>query len=396
MALKLLKDIKYPDYPEMIEVRVVNKWHSRNNSQQFSYLFVDITGYAIEAQAFSIDETHLDKVVTLNQCYRITKYTTRKGRKYAPLVTNDKIPDYYFNFVPFEKLKDHDTKGSALLDYVGRAESITDMIPTIATKTGDPLHLRRVMIMDDRSRTTEVTLWEDKGRKVEKAIALHQIVAVTAVFASEFQPEIVQLTSTDATKFFVNPPIPNLDHLKERFANIAHTRVGPTQNIVPLASTQKIVIRDLPTKAQSKFNRVPLSCEATITDIFAYRSWYYPACQYCSHGVNQEMNRQGEILWRCRTHATMDKPTNLYALNTLITDETGSTDAIFFNRAVEQLTSILCHELVTTENCIDPKVLPQQIRKLYGQRHMLQLTVKTDGTVHVNNILEANAPLSLK
>ncbi|KAL3640321.1 hypothetical protein CASFOL_015289 [Castilleja foliolosa] len=49
MTVKLLKDITYPDYPETIEVRIVNKWYTRGSTALYSYRFVDVTGYGIEA-----------------------------------------------------------------------------------------------------------------------------------------------------------------------------------------------------------------------------------------------------------------------------------------------------------------------------------------------------------
>ncbi|KAL3654399.1 hypothetical protein CASFOL_004080 [Castilleja foliolosa] len=210
MAPKLLKDIKYPDYPKMIEVRVVNKWYTRGNILQFSYLFVDITGYGVETQAPLTDEIDLERMISLQQCYRITNYTTVKARTYSPVVpnpisiliskhthfqpvVNESIPLYYFNFVTLDELEDRLPKGSPLSDYVGRAESVTEMMPTTEKKTGNTIYLRRVVIMDDRSRPIEVTLWEDKGRAVDKAAALHQIVAVTATYAKKFLRDI-QLT----------------------------------------------------------------------------------------------------------------------------------------------------------------------------------------------------------
>ncbi|KAL3617422.1 hypothetical protein CASFOL_037743 [Castilleja foliolosa] len=49
MTVKLLKDNTYPDYPETIEVHIVNKWYTRGSTALYSYRFVDVTGYGIEA-----------------------------------------------------------------------------------------------------------------------------------------------------------------------------------------------------------------------------------------------------------------------------------------------------------------------------------------------------------
>ncbi|KAL3643084.1 hypothetical protein CASFOL_013899 [Castilleja foliolosa] len=108
-------------------------------------------------------------MVTLYQFYRITNYTTTKGRNYAAvvphptsvridhrthfqLVTNE-MHVYYFNFVKLQTLEDRLAKGSPfiLCPYsVGRAESIGEMIPTTGKKKNiKTLYLRGVMIMDD-------------------------------------------------------------------------------------------------------------------------------------------------------------------------------------------------------------------------------------------------------
>ncbi|KAL3624791.1 hypothetical protein CASFOL_031459 [Castilleja foliolosa] len=117
------------------------------------------------------------------------------------------------------------------------------MIPTTEKTPGITLYPRRVVIMDDRASTStvEVTFWEDNCRAVDRNAELHQIVAVTATNASKFQRTNsmhvihsmffasklkhstkilllsgdVQLTSTKATMCFVDPPIPDLQQLKE-------------------------------------------------------------------------------------------------------------------------------------------------------------------------------------
>ncbi|KAL3649688.1 hypothetical protein CASFOL_006091 [Castilleja foliolosa] len=58
----------------------------------------------------------------------------------------ESIPVYYFDFVQLEKLEDRLAKGSPLSD------PITEIVQTTEKKTGNTLHLRRVIIMNENDR----------------------------------------------------------------------------------------------------------------------------------------------------------------------------------------------------------------------------------------------------
>ncbi|KAL3615344.1 hypothetical protein CASFOL_041005 [Castilleja foliolosa] len=161
MTLKLLKDITYPDFPQMIEARVRNITYSETQIPSPS------KGYAVDVLAHSSEETDLDKMITLIRTYapvvpHPTSIRTR-SRTHFQLVINETIPAYCFNFVPIEKLEERLDKGSPLSEFGGHAESTTEMIATREKKTGNTLYLRRIVIMDDRASTIEVTFWEDKA-----------------------------------------------------------------------------------------------------------------------------------------------------------------------------------------------------------------------------------------
>ncbi|KAK9068544.1 hypothetical protein SSX86_012659 [Deinandra increscens subsp. villosa] len=119
------RNIVYSDFLEEIEdnqVRVLHKWKPYKDGDIYSYLLVDKSGNGIQA-TFDLDEEEdMDRLIAVSKCYVLDKYTCKyaltvlkvtphpasikvgKNISIADVEDDGSIPNYYFNFYPFDQL----------------------------------------------------------------------------------------------------------------------------------------------------------------------------------------------------------------------------------------------------------------------------------------------------
>ncbi|KAK1411465.1 hypothetical protein QVD17_38014 [Tagetes erecta] len=160
------------------------------------------------------------------------------------------------------------------------------------------------------------------------------------------------------------------------------------------ATLEQLTIAEIHNRAQDKSQKTgQFYCRAIVTEMQAYRGWYYA---YCTHPDCSNKAFVEEDTFVCADHVITKEPTVSYCLNTIITDDTGSIKAAFFNNSMTNLLGHSCKELVIERNNKKQKVLLVEIHALEGVPLLLTANIKPDGTIAVDNAKrqEVTSPLT--
>ncbi|KAK1435161.1 hypothetical protein QVD17_00921 [Tagetes erecta] len=168
-------------------------------------------------------------------------------------------------------------------------------------------------------------------------------------------------------------PLTGLQH----YLNIFNT-LGAAEE--PNDNLQKVAISDIITRATNDIQRRgKFMCNATISTIHEYRGWFSIKCGDCSKkGYSQDDT------FVCSDCDMPSGPVLTYALNTIITDTTASTEAGFFTDALNSLTGFTCKDLVGKGNN-NPNKLPPEIQNLIDTPLLLTINIRPNGSVGVDN-----------
>ncbi|KAD2806114.1 hypothetical protein E3N88_39491 [Mikania micrantha] len=126
------------------------------------------------------------------------------------------------------------------------------------------------------------------------------------------------------------------------------------------------------------------TCLASITDISAYRTWYYALCSDCTKKVYPK-----GINMVCEDHGTILDPNYMYCVK--VAEETSTTNMVFFNEAITSIVNIKCAEMVINHGYTDPKTIPTPILSVRGIPKILHITLKRDGTISVHKVVDTFA-----
>ncbi|KAL3636724.1 hypothetical protein CASFOL_019023 [Castilleja foliolosa] len=321
-------------------------------------------GDGIEATADVKHIEYFDNLIKLNSCYKVTGYICTGARTYmatiehvASLViglkavfepiTNADIPTDYFSLVTYEQIKRRIKDWRLLTNYIGRVETNCERT------TGKGKILRKTRIRDDMGKEVEITLWPEMRHLIGDEVVAGDIIAVTSMSVSEHNGN-VQLESTYLTTVTVNPDMPQTAEHVSRLKALPTTQSASTQH-------QTITLLDLKLHNNQKIQGTRnFMCDAKITKIHEDRGWYYVLCSKCSSKLYPEHDTD-TLVFVCKDDDDVI-PNFRYCVNTTITDETGSADAVFFNESMQELLNIECQEMVMKyADTTNPKVVPNEL-----------------------------------
>ncbi|PWA63366.1 replication protein A 70 kDa DNA-binding subunit [Artemisia annua] len=196
-------------------------------------------------------------------------------------------------------------------DYIGCYMRSTDK-----QKWGNPnrnqMVNRKIEIQNLNRTSIELTLWDDLANTFKKdeidALEKPVLIAVSSCRVTRYR-NTLQLQSTPATYYYINPKIPQLEEYLQEYRTLFN--INP-----PL----QIVRHPYEDKEQEKMrNRIPLdvllkespqshigvrfTCDGVITSINTLREWYYPSCTKCN--IKAEIH---EGTFDCKAHGTLESP----------------------------------------------------------------------------------------
>ncbi|CAI9292922.1 unnamed protein product [Lactuca saligna] len=371
-----IADVKPNEEPIPLRIRVIKKWKTRTTEQDLCYLFVDRHGDAIEAVADPRKEQSLDDKMTVNLCYTVTGYVALPARKSRRVVQHDAsvrlgdtalfeplcdpdIPSYFYDFATYDILLARKLKPKT----IKRLYSIQ--------RQHSQIHIL-VITTNNRANIMEITFWDESIFPYQKEEAVGKVLAVTATL----------LETTEATSAFLNPQIPNLQSITDRFNQLKHpTDVQQNQQTM---SIHQIVNKFKEDPMHNKFTYT-----ANVTEITLHRKWYYVTCPRCP----KKLFLQKGIIPRfvCEDDGYVPEPIFMYCVNTTIADESTNAKAIFFNDAMTQMLEKSCHDMVITHGHSDPDIIPSEILDIRGKTMVFDVAMKKDGTMAINKAIPQTA-----
>ncbi|PWA79907.1 replication protein A 70 kDa DNA-binding subunit [Artemisia annua] len=410
MSEAYIKDLKPRDRNKILEAKIYRAWIHRDlpdtTDKGFRAILLDKQGDAIQANMNADDINHFKKSVIPGKTYRISGFNCVDTDNWQQTLANptslsftrffttfDEIedtgfPDHYFDFASYNELPDRviDPKQKprkpypVLTDYIGCYIRSGDK-----GKVGNPNKRqsvqRKVEIQNLNRESLELTLWGDLAEKFNKegidALERPIIIAVSSCRVSRYNNNL-QLQSTAATYFYINPRIPQLEQYRAEYRELHNLR--PPLQIIKQAFQDKdkektrnrIPLADLIQEKPHTHVGVRFTCDGTIESINTTREWYYVSCNICTNKL--DIN---DGVYRCSNHGPMPSPTYRYNFKLYITDNTETVMLTCFTPKADAIVGTDCHTLVNSLTHPDPKEFPEKISSLVGKKHIFQFHFNT-------------------
>ncbi|KAL0008392.1 hypothetical protein SO802_009894 [Lithocarpus litseifolius] len=193
-----------------------------------------------------------------------------------------------------------------------------------------------------------------------------------------FEAGDYQLSSTFATKLYVNLDIPEVAEIRNRLNSRMDIYVKEIQpkgllkvqdGELALHNRKTIAeIKDLEWNSETKDSLV--TCNANIINIYNKYGWYYVACLICKTKVKQVKG----VLWCecCKNEPKFAVPS--YRIQVQVQDKTDSTTFTLFDKGAKKIISKTAKELAEMQTFkLDENILPKEIQKIIGKEYLFQL-----------------------
>ncbi|PWA70300.1 nucleic acid-binding, OB-fold protein [Artemisia annua] len=315
-----IKELQPTSRNKIIEAKVYRAWMARDPPEK---------GTAIQANTDANEKNHFTNILITGKAYRISGFTcaptenwqqTPENRtsllltrftKFDPIPPTG-FPHHYFDFVSYNQLP---------------------------YRVIDPLDKTRKHYSDELAETFK----KAEIDALEKPV----IIAVSSCRVTRFRNNL-QLSSTPATYYYINPMILELEQYKAEYR--AAFNLNPPLQI-----------------------GVRFTSEATITGINTSREWYYPSCTSCT--VKAHIN---EGMFECRVHESLVSPTYRYNFKAYVTDSTETVMTMFFSPKANDIVGIDCDSLVNLLENPNPREIPDKILATIGKTHIFQFHYNTN------------------
>ncbi|PWA86557.1 nucleic acid-binding, OB-fold protein [Artemisia annua] len=335
MTEAIIKDLNPTSRNRILEAKVYRSWIGRNppdiTERSYHAILLDRQGDAIQANMEVSEKKQFTTYLIPGRTYRISGFTCAPTSNWQQTLENrtslsftrftkfDAIPpmgfpNHYFRFISYNRLP------------------------------------YRVVDPEDKTRkvrnSVELTLWDDLAESFpkEKIDALEKpiIIAVSSCRVGRFRNNL-QLSSTPATYYYINPDIPELPQYRAEYK--AAFDLNPPLQVVrhPYQDKEREKMR----------NRIPFSKLLTENPL--------------THTV----------------HRTIDF--NLLCLekkkDVRFTCEGTITDTItmtFFPPKADDIVGVKCETFVNSLQNPDPRQFPERILALIGKKHIFQFHYNTN------------------
>ncbi|KAK9065262.1 hypothetical protein SSX86_016645 [Deinandra increscens subsp. villosa] len=283
----------------------------------------------------------------------------------TPVNDDGEIPRRFFRFTPYEQLSARMEKVDVLTDFIAKVESIEH----VDTQNGNSL--LRVPLTDLGRQTIVVALWREIVALIDTAALSATDHTVIAAFASvkviDFHGDM-QLESTAATRVEIDPDMQIATELANSFQPPgpgAELRVTYTP---PIADRERMTLTALYQETLKTLYNGKYTCEATITEIVAERSWFFVRCMPCKRTILAQPEG-----YKCPRHGIASLKYR-YAVNCAIEDAAGSKAYItVFDEGMNTLLGVKCYDMITKHKYSDATKTPEPVYALKGMRMVFLL-----------------------
>ncbi|PWA65216.1 nucleic acid-binding, OB-fold protein [Artemisia annua] len=337
------------DTGKILELKVYRIWASRNppDTTETGYraILLDRHGDAIQANMDADDIHHFKPILIPGQAIRVSDFECTPTDKWQRTLENptslsftrptkidaipaESFPNHYFHFTSNNQLptKVWDPRDKGIKDY----PVLTGEAGNIGNPTTNQSRIRKVEIQNLNRISIELTLWDDLADKFEKQeikkLERPIIIAVTSCRVTKFLKRDLQLSSTPAMYYYINPNIPDLQQYKA-----------------------------------------------------AYQAFYEEKKPLCvtRYRLNDTEQEQQKTVSHSSSFSSTKQQAISYNFRATLTDGTGSATFIFFTPKADEFIGVNCGDLVASHKGPQRGQFPKEIEAIVGTNHMLQFHYNT-------------------
>ncbi|KAM4072481.1 hypothetical protein ACB094_11G141100 [Castanea mollissima] len=404
MEYTTLKQISRDKDNSKLKVRVLRMWDAiniANNHDLISLdmILVDKEGTLIHASIRKNLAQSFRPQLNEGSIYTITNFLVEENKgNYRPVHNQLKIlfnsttsvsklngfdhsiPQSKFEFADYGTIASRCYDNTYLTDVIGILDYIGG-IEEIKTR-GRPTKMRNIQMLLEENKSIRTTLWGNTTHQIDNDFYKTNkgpfILIVTSTIVKSFRGEY-QLSSTFATKLYVNLDIPEVAEIRNKYTTMNITVKDILPKELPKPQDEELGLHNKKTVAEiknlewnSNTKDLLVTCNAKIININNKYGWYYVACLICKTKVKQVKG----ALWceRCKNQPKFAVPS--YRIQVQVQDETGSTTFILFNKGAERIISKTAKELAEMQEEIlklDGNTIPKEIEKIVGNEYLFQL-----------------------
>ncbi|CAI9281028.1 unnamed protein product [Lactuca saligna] len=340
-----------------IELRIVQKWRHDVRRYETWFLGVDRFGDAIQILGQRTNQSYIESVVNVSECYTISEYSCPELDKYQKVLENDfyidvglssvikplantiTIPTTWFCFASKSQL----AKLGEHLPYYPYFIGMLSKIRDYTKHDGQPYVL---ILTDDRGNEVPINLWKECFTNPMKLnrILITPPPAMIVVAVTNLKPSVSAGTlrhgSSHATHMYVNPQIPETTELMNLY-NGPH-RPSTTPSGIPAKLKEirektrlELLVNLHNPQPKHNFTSVintsnvgyiqekTVLVKASIVDIVFQDKW----CQMICPTSRDPIFRRG-TQWYCSAHSKIEKPILTHKFHVTINDPTATISAI--------------------------------------------------------------------
>ncbi|PWA34426.1 nucleic acid-binding, OB-fold protein [Artemisia annua] len=360
-----IMNLKPGDLGKPLDLKVYRKWISKNipdpSPTGICFMLIDKKGGAIQATGQLPDMRQLDTRLQVDGCYRIQGYGCKRtdnwqrtldnkvtllfGRytQVAP-IQDEGFPQHYFSFAAYNEPDS---------PFLLRSGNVVMLTLWNELATGFP-----------------ITTLDDMDQPV--------IIAASSCWAKRHAGTI-QLSSTPATAVYLNPKVPEADHIERAYKELMSS--------APSILLQQIQAPDADEQRPPQVMTLAMIMEAASHSITS-RGWYFNRCRGCGNPIEEHM-----------PHRHCQEPGTLPAANyrATLADVTGSIVVACYSPAAHSLVPNIT-EVLSYVPDRDPYTLPPIVKDLENTKRRFRIHVgKGSRRGYPNFILDhaADAPTPL-
>nr|CAD1837149.1 unnamed protein product [Ananas comosus var. bracteatus] len=361
-----------------IKVRVVRTWDSIippfQNLISTYFLLLDEQENSIQAFARKQEASDFKDLLAEGNVYYLANFNILPNKKsyraangkYIIQLTRstavnetkdhvDAIPLHKFTFTDFLDISDDNENNVNLIEVIGQIISVGSLTHLYA---GPKLTLKRnVEIQNLRKDKLSVTLWDkfatdfDEDAIMNKEKDIPVIIIFIGMTVKTFK-EKVYLCTLSASRFYVNLQIPAVKEFHLRLQSQTYQIQLVEEKNQPILTLEEEIATNTKSLAEllkldwQHFQGTKFTCKAQLKSIDTTYGWWYRACYRCKCAVRN----YGETFCCSKCGRNDKPPIPWYKLNTIVEDETATTNFTIFEKLAQDLIQIPASQLATATN----------------------------------------------
>ncbi|GJZ62734.1 DNA helicase [Tanacetum coccineum] len=197
------------------------------------------------------------------------------------------------------------------------------------------------------------------------------IIAVSSAWANK-RYGVLQLSSTSATHFYLNPNIPEVHYILSVYANFINPT--PALEIQREACSSQIdeqmrnrhTIESLLSVNPQHYEQINFTTQATLLEVTAPNGWYYRKCNACNIKVSENSD-----ISLCPNHGPQPTPNYRYCFKAVIDDGTATATLTCFSPEAHTFVPD-CNMLLASTEDKDTHHVPLALKQAEGQTYIFQ------------------------